>query len=117
VACKSQQQGKLLAELLFILVMLLHEHIYVTSTPWQKMSQANPHLPVKDCAVKKTVPEIVFQGTCHICAVYNHISSLVGKSALSLLKDMSGALLLQMETFASQFQQHVSELQCCKQTQ
>ena len=92
---------ELQAELLFILGMLLHEHVHVTSTPWQKMGQVNPHLPVKDCAVKKTVPEIVFQGTCQIYAVYGHVSPLAGKAALSLLRDMSGALLPQMETFAS----------------
>lgn len=104
---------ELRAELLFTLGVLLHEHVHVTSTPRQKMGQAKPHLPAKGCAVKKRVPAIVFQGTCQICVVYNHVSLPVGKAALSLLRDPAGALLPHMETLASLFQQ----LPCCKQMQ
>lgn len=122
VARKPRQQEKLLsssqipelqAELLFISGTLLHHHVHVT--PWQKTGQANPHLPAKDPAVKKAVSQLDLQGPCQIHAVYYHVSPFVSTAALSLLRDTS--LLPQGETFTSWFQQHVSDLQRCKQVQ
>lgn len=52
-----------------------------------------PPCPTKGSAVKNIVPKIIFLGTCKICAVYDHVITLVSKGALTLLKDMLLSLL------------------------
>lgn len=66
------------------------------------MAEDGPNEP--PCPTKgSAVPKIIFLGTCKICAVYDHVITLVSKGALTLLKDMLLSLLPWIVMFVSLF--------------